>query len=142
MAQGWRTYSAPDYGFSMLVPDDTKITTKEFGSGWGGLVGDSDGVRVIGIAKLGAPEEAREIEAFGVDVTGIPAGRWTQIDSGSGQGWSWYRTVRAQDGGRLVFGGYGVGKRGSYLLILITTPEVFNAYRPDFDKWYNSIRLN
>lgn len=140
-AQGWSTYSADDYGFSMLVPEGTTIETKQWKGGWGGLVGESEGVTVIGVAKLGAPESAEDIEAFGVEVTGIPASRWTQIDKGSGNGWSWYRTVEARDGSKLVFGGYGVGPRGSYLLILVTTPEDFKTYRADYDTWYESIEL-
>jgi hypothetical protein len=140
-AQDWRKFTANDYGFSMLVPAGTNMATKVFGGGWGGLVGDSDGTTVIGVAKLGAQENAADIEAFGVGVTGIPAARWTLIDEGSGNGWSWYRTVSAQEGSKAAFGGYGVGPRGSYLLLLVTTPEDFSAYRSDFETWYESIEL-
>ena len=47
MAQGWSTNSADDYGFSMLVPEGTTIETKQWKGGWGGLVGESEGVTVI-----------------------------------------------------------------------------------------------
>lgn len=140
-AQEWREYTAADYGFSMLVPAGTMMATREFGGGWGGLVGEHDGTSVIGVAKLGSQEQAADIEAFGVSVTGIPAARWTLIDEGAGNGWKWYRTVSAKEGSKQVFGGYGVGPRGSYLLILVTTPEDFGAYRSDFDAWYESIKL-
>lgn len=125
----------------MLVPSGTRMETREFGAGWGGLRGESGGVRVVGIAKLGAPEPAAEIERFGVEVTAIPWSHWEVIDSGSGQGWHWYKTVTARQGDRLFFGGYGVGDRGSYLLLLETTPADFQAYRADYDTWYDSIRL-
>ena len=141
MAQEWQRFSADDYGFAMLVPSGTTMKTEEFGGGWGGLVGESQGTTVIGIAKLGTEEKPADIEAFGVEVTKIAADRWTLIDEGSGKGWKWYRTVSAADGGKQIFGGYGTGPRGSYLLILVTTPDDFKAYRADFDTWYQSIEL-
>lgn len=142
LAGDWQSYSADDYGYSMLVPAGTRMETREFGGGWGGLRGDSQGVKVVGVAKLGAPESAAEIERFGVEVTGIPWANWEIIDEGSGHGWNWYKTVTARNGNRLFFGGYGVGSRGSYLLLLETTPADFKAYRSDYDTWYESIRLH
>lgn len=140
-ADGWETYKADTYGFSMLIPKGTQIRTKEWAGGWGGLVGTHDGVTVYGVAKLGAPESSKDIESFGVKLTGIPDGAWTEIDKGSGNGWAWYRTVQATQGTQLVFGGYGVGPKGSYLLLLVTTASDFEEYRAEYEKWYNSIRL-
>lgn len=141
-AQNWQNYTAADYGFSMMVPAGTELKTKDFGGGWGGLTGESEGTTVIGIAKLGVQEKAADIEAFGVSVTGIPAAKWTLVDEGTGNGWTWYRTVSAAEGSKQIFGGYGTGARGSYLLMLVTTPEIFNAHRADFDAWYESVKLN
>jgi len=140
-ASGWETYKANAYGFSMLIPEGTQMQTKEWAGGWGGLSGAHEGVTVYGVAKLGAPESAQDIEHFGVQLTGIPAEAWTEIDKGSGHGWTWYRTVQATQGSKLVFGGYGVSPKGSYLLLLVTTPSDFKAYRADYEKWYHSIRL-
>jgi hypothetical protein len=42
----WKTYDVPTYGYSMLIPEGTKMTTKELGGGWGQLCGNSDGVKL------------------------------------------------------------------------------------------------
>ena len=138
---GWQVFRANDYGYAMLVPDGTLMETKQFGGGWGGMRGISDGVAVVGVAKLGPAETAAEIERFGVEVTKIPFNAWNVIDSGSGNGWNWYKTVTARSGNKLFFGGYGVGARGSYLILLETTASDFDAHRSDYDTWYHSISL-
>ena len=60
----------------------------------------------------------------------------------SARGWGRYRTFRATSGSKLVFGGYGVGPKGNYLLYLETTPADYNEHKADYDKWYESIRLD
>lgn len=142
MAEEWKRYSAPDYGFSMLVPAGISLVTKEFGGGWGGLKGQHEGVTLLGIAKLGDQATAEEIENFGVAVTGIPADSWVQIDEGSGNGWKWYKTVKATRGSKVLFGGYGTGPKGSYLLLIETTESDFRDDRSDYQTWYDSIRLD
>ena len=133
----WARYDAPEYGFSMLIPEGASVEEKEEGS-WGALYATYQGVEVLGYARLGEPEE---IEAFGVKETGISADRWEQIDSGEGDGWKWYRTVQATSGDKTVFGGYGVGPKGSYLILLRTTPADFEAHRADYAEWYESVEL-
>ncbi|MGE4071002.1 MAG: hypothetical protein AB7E72_07490 [Lysobacterales bacterium] len=140
-AEEWSVYESSDYGFSMLVPSGTKLETKEFGGGWGGLRGASEGVNLVAVAKLGPAEPAADIEAFGVQVTGIPKSNWELIDGGSGHGWDWHKTVIARQGNEVYFGGYGVGSRGSYLILLKTTQADFISYRADYDDWYDSVRL-
>ena len=110
-AGGWETYKANEYGFSMLIPEGTPMKAKEWAGGWGGLSGEHEGVTVYGVAKLGEPESAKDIEHFGVQLTGIPDEAWTEIDKGKGNGWQWYRTVKATQGSKLVFGGYGLARR-------------------------------
>ena len=142
VAQDWTQYQAKEYGFSMLVPPGTQIRTREYGGGWGGLNATVEGVRLFGLAKLGAGESDEAIEKFAVQTIGIPASAWTQIDKGANKnGWTRYRSFQATSGSKLVFGGYGVGPRGNYLLYLETTPADFKEHRADYDKWYNSIRL-
>ena len=138
----WEAYKANEYGFSMHIPPGTQMKPKEWPGGWGGLSGEYEGVTFYGVAKLGAPESAEDIENFGVKLTGIPPDAWTEIDKGQGNGWTWYRTVKATQGSKLVFGGYGVGPKGSYLLIIVTTPDDFTAHRADYEEWYKSIHLH
>ena len=142
IAAGWVEYESKAYGFSMLVPAGTSTKETEWAGGWGGLTAVSDGVKLFGLAKLGAPATDDEIEKFAIQTIGIPASAWTQIDQGRDKyGWGRYRTFQATQGSKLVFGGYGVGRKGNYLLYLETTPADFKEYRADYDKWYASIRL-
>lgn len=140
--EGWTRYSAPDYGFSMLVPAGTEIVEREWPGGWGGLYAEHEGVKLYALALLGDWSTPEEIEKFGIEVTGIGDKYWSLIDKGKNTaGWRWYRTVKAEAGGRVVYGGYGVGEKGSYLLLLATTSADFKAYRSDYEHWYESVRL-
>lgn len=139
---GWADYRAETYGFSMLVPEGTVLAESEGINGWARLVGRYDGVHLYALTKRGEQATAEEIEAVGIALTGIPESGWRMIDSGRNQGgWNWYRTVEASQGGRLIFGGYGTGPTGSYLLLLETTEADYNANRADYMAWYRSIRL-
>lgn len=139
---GWRLYEDAQFGYSMLVPEGAQLATRQWPGGWGGLHVEYQGVQVLGIAKLGEQASFEDIERFGVELTGIPDHAWTAIDAGSGDGWIAYRTVEAQVGESLIFGGYGVGPRGSYLILLETTPADFVAHRADYQTWYESVRLH
>lgn len=142
MASDWAMYSSKAYGFSMLIPKDAASKETEWTGGWGGLTAAADGVKFYGLAKLGAQESDDEIEKFALRTIGLPASAWKQIDQGKdSNSWARYRTFQATQGSKLVFGGYGVGPKGNYLLYLETTPVDFKEYRADYDKWYESIRL-
>jgi hypothetical protein len=140
-AADWHSWDSPSYGYSMLVPDGTKMTTKELGGGWGQAWGDSDGVKFYGLAKLGAKESDAEIEKYAVKLIGIPASKWKMIDSGSGRGFERYRTFESVSGNKLYFGGYGVGRQGNYLLYVETTVDDYDAHKADYKKWYDSIKV-
>lgn len=140
--EAWASYASDKYGFSMLVPAGAQLAEKEFGGGWGELWCEHDGVKLYALAKLGEQATAEEIEKVGVKLTGLPASAWKTIDKGEkSHGWNWYRTVEASQGGTLVFGGYGTGPKGSYLLVLQTTETDYAAYKADYKAWYESITL-
>jgi len=142
MASDWKHYDAKSHGFSMLVPTGVAVKEREWGGGWGGINADFEGVKLFGLAKLGAQATDAEIESFAIRTIGIPASAWTLIDSGANQrGWGRYKTFRAASGGKLYFGGYGVGPKGNYLLYLETTTSDYNDHKADYNKWYESIRL-
>jgi hypothetical protein len=126
----------------MLIPAGAAVRERESAGGWGGMFATFEGVKVHGLAKLGAKESDADIERFAVQVIGIPAGQWTMIDSGTNHnGWARYRTFSAKSGPKLYFGGYGVGPKGNYLLYLETTADDYNEHKAEFAKWYESIRL-
>lgn len=143
LAADWKYYEAKSYGFSMLVPAGVEVREREWGGGWGGANASFEGVKLHGLARLGARESDADIERFAVQTIGIPASEWTMIDSGTGQrGWMRYKTFRATSGSKLYFGGYGVGAKGNYLLYLETTTADYNEHKADYIKWYESIRLD
>ena len=142
LASAWVAYESKAYGFAMLIPAGTATKESEFGGGWGGLAAVHEGVKLFGLAKLGERATDEEIEKFAVQTIGIPASAWTQIDQGKDwNGWSRYRTFQAAQGSKLVFGAYGVGQKGNYLVYLETTPADFKEYKADYEKWYASIKV-
>jgi hypothetical protein len=141
-ADGWATYRSDEYGFSMLVPPGVKFTEKGHGGGWGSLEATHGGIRFLAIGKLGEHATAEEIERYGVRITGVAAAHWKQIDRGQNRnGWTWFRTVEAVDGQKLIFGRYGTGAKGSYLVLLQTTVRDYEEHKADYRKWYNSVTL-
>jgi hypothetical protein len=56
-------------------------------------------------------------------------------------GWNWFHTVEAVAGQQLIFGGYGTGPKGSYLVLLQTTVGDYEAHKADYRRWYDSIAL-
>ena len=141
-AADWKLYEAKDYGFSMLIPEGTKMASKELGGGWGQLWGNSEGVKLYGMAKLGAKESNADIEKYAVKTIGIPANEWKLIDAGRGNGFERSKTFEAVRGSKLYFGAYGVGPKGNYLLYLETTVQDYNDHKADYLKWYQSIKVN
>jgi hypothetical protein len=142
-ASDWKTYKATKYGFSMLVPNGVKIAEREWPGGWGGFTAESEGVKLTAQAKLGAQESDAAIEKYAVGVTSVPAAAWRKIDSGTNQnGWTRFRAFEAKQGNTLHFGGYGVGKKGNYLFFMQTTVSDYNANKAEYQKWYDSLRLD
>lgn len=142
LAGDWVSYKAPAYGFSMLIPAGTHPKESEYGDGWGGLQAHHEGAELYGLAKLGTQATPEEIERFAVKMLGIPSSEWETVDQGKvSNGWKWYRTVKASHGDVVLYGGYGTGAKGSYLLVLKTSEEDFGEHESDYQKWYRSIQL-
>jgi hypothetical protein len=138
----WATYRSDKYGFYMLTPPGTRFVEREYGGGWGTLEGSYESIRFLAYGKLGERATPEDIERFGVRATGVPANRWKQVDQGQNRnGWSWWRVVEATDGVTLLFGGYGVGPKGSYLVLVRTTVQDYQEYKADYRKWYDSITV-
>lgn len=142
-AADWKYYETKQYGFSMLVPTGANLSTREWGGGWGGMTGSYEGIRLHGRAKLGMKESNEDIEKYALNLIGIPASAWVKTDTVTNtRGWERGYVFKANVGSRLLFGMYGVGKKGNYLLYLDTTPGDYMDHKADYDKWYESIRLD
>lgn len=138
----WTPYRSKAYGFSMLVPKGTDIQTSESPGGWGKLYAAHGGTKLFGLGKLGKKESDEVIEKFAIQTIGIPATQWKQIDQRKNQrGWERMRTFQATKDALVVFGIYGVGPKGSYLLYMETTADDFKKNRAEYQKWHDSLRL-
>jgi|TARA_Y100000310_G_scaffold342703_1_gene447012 hypothetical protein len=92
---------------------------------------------------LGTQATPEEIETYGVKLTKISTDAWEVVDEGEESlGWIWYRTVRSSVNGKAIFGGYGTGSKGSYMLLVKTTDEDLKVHQEDYWNWYRSISLH
>ncbi len=136
MAQGgWTTYSSEKYGFSMLIPQGTRMADKEFGNGWAGAYGNHEGVEFSGIAKLEIAEE-KDIIRFGVQHTGIGEDHWDLVDQGQD-----FKVYKAQDGNKVLLAAVVVGTKAGFLLFLKTTDGDLKQHKADYEKWYKSVKI-
>ena len=49
---------------------------------------------------------------------------------------------QGMSGTSLVYGIFGVGQQGSYVFLLTTDPQHFEANKTAFTRWYERIRLH
>jgi hypothetical protein len=139
----WAEYKDEHYGFEMKMPHDTKYVEKEAKDGWAYLHAEKDHVEFLALTKQGTEAKAEDIEKFGVKFTGIAASHWKEIDKGKDHnGWKWWKSVEVSDGKNLLYGGYGVGPKGSYMLLLKTTEADYAAHKANYKAWYESIKLH
>ena len=140
----WQMYRAEAYGFTMLIPSRAVVQDHE-ADGWGMLrAATARGeVKVSAVAKLGVQLSAEDLEEAGIEATGIAAKHWKHIDEGKNRrGWTWYKTVVAEKAGRMIVGGYGVGPKGSFLMLMETTKGDYDRNKAEYDLWYSGVYLS
>ena len=136
----WIKYEAEKYGFSMTVPRGTVFKDKEWKSGWAGLYANYRGVQLWGVTHKGVKHTVPQFQVFGVVVTGIPGKKWKLVEEGKeANGFEWFKVHRAEHGKHVVFALYGVGEKGSYMLVLKTTKKSFTRDKEQYLRWYKSI---
>ena len=139
----WTNYFAPFYGFSMKVPKGTKFKEKEWKNGWAGVHANYWGVQLWGVAHKGVKHTVPQFQVFGMIVTGIPGKKWKLVEEGKGtNGFEWFKVHQAKHGKHVVFALYGVGKKGSYMLVLKTTNKSFKRDKEQYLRWYKSINAS
>ena len=139
--RAWRKYEDSENGFSMLLPAGTKVLEDNLPNGWGGLVASKGPVKFFGIARK-QKIRRREIEELVSRLTGLKCQEWKTLAEGRGEGWGWYRTVEAQRGNVVLFGGYGQSAKASFIFVLRTIKIDYRFFRNDYRKWYESVKLN
>ena len=138
----WTTYFAPFYGFSMKVPKGTKFKDKEWKDGWAGVHANYRGVQLWGVTHKGVKHTVPQFQVFGLIVTGIPGDKWEVVEERNGKnGFEWFKVHRAKQGKHVVFALYGVGEKGSYMLVLKITQKSFKQDKEQYLRWYRSITV-
>ncbi|MHC4871315.1 MAG: hypothetical protein ACYTFY_05675 [Planctomycetota bacterium] len=140
----WKKYDWKGYGISMLGPTNAVFVEKERKGGWAEVYGKQGVTHIYAICKMGTFATSKEIEGFAVKEIGVNKDKWDLFDKGkNSKGWKWYKSFAAEHKakGHVYLGGYGIGKRGTYLIILQTTEADFEKYEKDYEKWYESIRV-
>lgn len=136
----WDVYRSNTYGFAMLVPRGAQGVVYEK-SGWGGNLWDVNGVKIIGLSKIGNYKNDL-IKASAAEISGVPANLWILIDKGAKvNGWSWYELYGASDGTTAVFCVVGQGPNRMHILYIFTTVADFQANRAAYDTWYKSLTV-
>lgn len=139
-AINWVEWKAEKFGYRMEIPKAMVMKAKDFGDGWGGYHGTLGPVHIYGVAKLGAHPDLKDMQAFGIKLTGIPAGKWTLVNQGTGRnGFTWHKTYRAKKAGKVVFAALAHAPKGAYVVVLATNPANFQARKAAYRKWYGSI---
>ena len=137
----WRLYEASEYGFSMLLPPGAKVVEGDLPNGWEGFVATRGKVKFYGLTRRARTEKSQIAELVG-EWTGIKSKQWELLDEGSGEGWNWYRTVEAQGGNKVIFGGYGQSSKASFLFVVMTMKFDYRYFKNDYHKWYESVKLD
>ena len=140
-ANPWATHTSHEHGFSMLLSPQAAISPASVGS-WNGLEGVDGALSIHGLVSSGSPVTPDEAMSAAAQITGVPAKLWTRDDGGEEiNGWIWYLEATANDTQSVVIGRFGVGPRGNYLFLLVTTPADFEKREAQFRAWAESISL-
>jgi len=139
---GVKTIKSDEFGFSMQVPTAAVVLGAKGKDGWGGLVGTVGPVKFAGLAKLKVKYKPIQIGLYVVEKTKIKIKDWRKVAAGTKQnGFEWYRVYSAVAKNLRYIAVYGVGSKGSYLL-LATTPESEYKKNPEaYNAWISTIRV-
>lgn len=140
--EGWKDYRLAEYGLQMSIPKGSVIKIKEFPRGWAGAYAEYEHDEFWGLAKQGATMSADEMVSYGATISGIPESYWKTVDEVKDvNGWTWYSGYKAVSGGKVVYAGLGTGPKGSYLMILKTTPEEASKSWNTYEIWYKTLKI-
>ena len=140
----WQLVSFEKLGFSMLMPSDSYVTTFESQpvDDWVTLRANLQGALLLGLKSEKELATPTRLESMGARLAEIAFESWEILDEGEETaGWKWYRTFRASMMGESIFGVYGTGANGSYILLVKTSEEDLRIHGLAYTKWFESIML-
>lgn len=141
-ANGWHRHRAKRLGFSLLVPNGASIVDRRWPGGWVGLMAAHRRARIFGVALPGKKNTAAQIRALGERISGIEHRHWTVNKTYKAQnGWVWYSVARAASGDKVALAVYGLGRKGSYLMVLVTSKANARRQRIALARWTRLVKL-
>lgn len=139
----WKRHRSKKLGFSMPVPRGTAFTETSWPGGWGGLAADRDGLKLLVAVKPGEKKTAAQIEALAHRLSGIADKHWTVKRTRKARGgWGWFNIARASHGKNVAHAVYGLGPRGTYLMLALTSPAGARKHRAALARWTRGVRLH
>ena len=82
------------------------------------------------------------MRAMAERVSGVAREHWTVIKTVKARGgWVWYCPARAAHGGKVVRAVYGLGRRGAFLMVLVTGKVEARRSRSAHARWARTVRL-
>ena len=142
-AAAWKRHQSKMLGFSMLVPGGAKIVDRAWRGGWAGLQADHKGRTLYGAALLGKKRTATQIRELAEQISGTERKHWTVKKTVKARrGWVWYTIARAVHGEKVVLDVYGLGRKGTYLMLLVTTKNDSRRRKAAHARWTRGVWLN
>jgi len=141
-AAPWKRHTSKKLGFSMLVPRGATIADRTWPGGWVGMEATRKGIKLIGVTVQGKKTTADLIRARAEQITAVERKHWTVNKTYKARnGWAWFTVARAVHGEKVVVAVYGLGRKGTYLMLLITHKARARKHRAAHVKWSRAVRL-
>jgi len=141
-AQAWQRYSSAPLGISLLIPRGAKPAQRAWPEQWQGVQAELKGVKIFALARQGKKHTASYMEELGLRTSGVVAKIWTEFKTVEKKdGWVWYNRARVADAKQAAFTVYGIGPRGSFVAVLVTTPADAKKRKAAFERWLKSVQL-
>ena len=138
----WVFYKSDDHGFQLKLHKGTRFMETDFGEGWEGKTGVFNTIRYLIAVKPGPRQTEINIQKSLAKIINIPAEKWNKLKEGKNDsGWEWYKVIKASQDDALYLGGYGIGVKGNYIILMKTDNTDFETNEAEYLEWFDSIRL-
>ena len=138
----WVFYKSDDFGFQLRLHKGTRFMETDFGEGWVGKTGVFNTIRYLIAVNTGPQQTEINIQQSLAKIINIPAEQWNKLKEGkNNSGWEWYKVIKALKDETLYLGGYGLGSKGNYIILMKTSNSDFEANETEYLEWFSSIEL-
>jgi hypothetical protein len=141
-AQAWKRHTSEKLGYSMPAPRGATFEAKSWADGWVGEQAEHKGVKLIAAQLPGKKLTGGMIEVFGDKLSGIARKSWkVKRTRKARQGWIWFSITQGAQDKQRAFALYGKGRKGMYLLLLLTSRAGARKHRAAITRWTRGVTL-